>query len=656
MRHTEDAVRLIPLLNQSRPSLLIFDLRAPQGRDLLASVRMEMPGQLIIALAAPRSAPAREAEALGVYAVEDVEPDRLRFQSLLNHAMDRLQLQSELDTLRESPPPVSASPLPGTDHATSAMPLHYFSRALRRFDNPDALLDSIVEGLASSAKVARVGMVAQLHRPGPFQLRAGLRCLEESRSAEFDESHPLPRWLEVHAHLVSRAGLEHIPDASERLMLKQALDMFGAELLVPLFARGRLTGWIFFGKRSTGLPFEQTELDDLVVLTDHVSTTLENAQLYEEVALQKTLAETLFHSMPTGIAAVGADGFVRWYNDTAAEILNKPADAVLNKPVSALGSRLADMLHRAFIHNEPQPAQEWLVSETKRYLSVQSRPLHDRVQNQNLGAVALIQDITDQQKLKEKEDQLERAAFWTDLAAGMSHEIRNPLVAIKTFAQLLPQRFDDPEFRAEFSKMVGLEVDRLNNIIDQINNFANPPTLQFKRVDIEAIVQSSIEEAKSRAPHSQASIHAHIEPHLPAVDGDPHALRESLTHLIVNALEALPRKENARVDVKAQRWMNPRPSDAVNGSHGDTTQGVHITVGDNGHGIAPDIKDKIFSPFCTTKARGMGLGLPIVKRTAVDHDGQVDIESSHQGTTVSLFLPKAHQPAPIQETTHFQRA
>jgi len=655
VRHTADPSRLLPLLEQSRPALLIMDLRAPHSMDRLVRVRAEWPDQMIIALAVARSVPAREVAALGVYAVEDPDPDRLRFQSLLDHALDRVDLQSQLDTLRHETAPAAIQPRP-PDHPAPAMPLHYFSRALRRFDNPDALLDSIVEGMASSAKVARAGLFARTHDTGPFQLRAGLRCLQETRAVTFEQTHPLPRWLEVHAHLVARPALEHATSPEDRVMLKQALDMFGAELLIPLFARGRLSGWIFLGKRSTGLPFEQSELDDLVVLTDHVATTLENAQLYEEVSLQKTLAETLFHSMPTGIAAVGADGFVRWYNDTAAAILNKPADAVLNQPVSTLGSRIADQLHRAFLHNEPQPAQEWVDLETKRYLTVQTRPLLDQNKTQSIGAVALIQDITEQRKLKEKEDQLERAAFWTDLAAGMSHEIRNPLVAIKTFAQLLPQRFDDPEFRAEFSKLVGVEVDRLNKIIEQINSFANPPSLQLAPVDFGAIIETAIQEARTRAPITSATIQTDIEPRLPPVEGDGLALRESLTHLIVNALEALPRKENARVVVKANRWTNGHQTLSTNGTNGDAASGVQLTVSDNGHGIAPDIKEKIFSPFCTTKARGMGLGLPIVKRTAVDHDGQVKIESDQQGTSVSLFLPKsAHQPAPPPEASYIQR-
>ena len=88
--------------------------------------------------------------------------------------------------------------------------------------------------------------------------------------------------------------------------------------------------------------------------------------------------------------------------------------------------------------------------------------------------------MTPEESLRQKQELLDRAAFWTDLAASMSHEVRNPLVAIKTFAQLLPERFDDPDFRRDFNEIVVQEIDRLDLIITQINNFAHPPELQFQ--------------------------------------------------------------------------------------------------------------------------------------------------------------------------------
>ena len=110
--------------------------------------------------------------------------------------------------------------------------------------------------------------------------------------------------------------------------------------------------------------------------------------------------------------------------------------------------------------------------------------------------------------------------------------------------------------------------------------------------------------------------------------GDEIALTEAFAHLVANAAEATSDRTKPRITLAATQIRE-----------GDRASGVVVTVKDNGKGISADLKEKVFSPFCTTKARGMGLGLPIVKRTIFDHNGRVDIDSSSHGTSVSVMLP-----------------
>ncbi len=246
-----------------------------------------------------------------------------------------------------------------------------------------------------------------------------------------------------------------------------------------------------------------------------------------------------------------------------------------------------------------------------------------------LGAVAVIQDLTVQETLREKQVLLDRATFWTDLAASMSHEIRNPLVAIKTFAQLLPERFDDADFRKEFNQIVVSEIDRLDKIITQINNFAHPPELVFKSIDVRSPVKKGVEIARSRyGINGKVELETSLPSNLPRVLGDETALAEAFAHLLANAAEASADRSKPRITLSAKPVREGRHSAAV-----------VVTVQDNGTGIAPEIKEKIFSPFCTTKPRGMGLGLPIVKRTVFDHHGRVEVDSTSKGTQVSVLLP-----------------
>ena len=530
-----------------------------------------------------------------------------------------------------------------------------FPRVFRRFDNVETLLASVVESVADATGVGRVGIFSKIRQGDRYRLRAGLRCLPETDDVEYGERDALVRWFELHAHLISRASLAQVEPA-QRTLMRRALDTFGAEVIVPVplhwwrrLRRGFNQGEAIARglARHLRLPLvpsclrrvrptprqtgpasarKYNDLEGLMMLAEHVSTVLENALLYEEVTVQKTLAETLLKSIPPGIVAMDEEANIRWFNPTAEKILGVDAQEALNQPIEAIGGRLATFLRETLDAKDNLPSRQWIDPNTRRSLTVETRRLIDR--KTPLGAVAVVHDLTAEENLRQKQDLMDRAAFWTDLAASMSHEIRNPLVAIKTFAQLLPERFDDPDFRKDFNEIVVQEIDRLDRIITQINNFAHPSELVMKPVDVRSSVKKAIELARARVAKNGIAVDTTLPNDLPRVMGDEDALTEAFAHLVANAAEATSVQTKPRITLAAKSIRE-----------GDRASGVIITVQDNGKGISPDLREKIFSPFCTTKARGMGLGLPIVKRTIFDHNGRVDIDSNPHGTSVSVMLP-----------------
>ena len=629
VRHVSSPDRLDAVLQQNSPAILVLDLRAKEARDLLEQIQVALPEVLIIALGTLRSEPLREVEQSGIYAAEDLQIDRRRLQALVSRSFDHLRVLQENRDLREHTlPPINPEPIRRIEVSSdrrTAMPLLRFPRVFRRFDNVEALLANVVESVADATGVGRVGIFSKIRQGDRYRLRAGLRCLPETYDLEYGERDSLVRWFELHAHLISRANLPHV-DAAQRTLMRRALDTLAAEVIVPLHARGQIIGWLFFGHRVTGERFDSHDLEGLMLLAEHVSTVLENALLYEEVALQKTLAETLLKSIPPGIVATDEEATIRWFNPTAEQILGVAARDALNQPVEAAGSRIAAFLRETLDARENLPPRQWIDPITRRSLSVETRRLVD--QKNPLGAVAVVHDLTAEDTLRQKQDLVDRAAFWTDLAASMSHEIRNPLVAIKTFAQLLPERFEDPDFRKDFNEIVVQEIDRLDKIITQINDFAHPSELVMKSVDLRSSVKKAIDLARVRVAKNGVAIDTTLPNDLPRVLGDEEALTEVFAHLVANAAEATSGQSKPRISLAAKSIRE-----------GDHASGVVITVQDNGKGISPDLREKIFSPFCTTKARGMGLGLPIVKRTIFDHNGRVDIDSNPNGTSVSVMLP-----------------
>jgi len=287
---------------------------------------------------------------------------------------------------------------------------------------------------------------------------------------------------------------------------------------------------------------------------------------------------------------------------------------------------MADMLGQRIGDATPPEPNQREEPRTKRSLSVLTRKLE--ADSKCIGALAIVRDLTQERILREKEEEVERASFWTELAAAMSHEVRNPLVAISTFAQLLPERYADPDFRDKFSELVSSEISRLNGMVDQISDFAETPPLNFEMAGIAELLHLAIAGVSESSPDTGALVEASIDENLPDVRCDRDALTDCFSHLVRNAVEAVADVQYPSVHVTAT---------LVDGAEG--RKNIRMNVMDNGNGVPGEIEEKLFSPFCTTKARGIGLGLPIARRTVIDHAGQIKVGTSQKGTSVEITLP-----------------
>lgn len=633
-RQMDTPARIQAELEQQQGRLLLLDLQTPDALDLLTLVSRTYPHAVVIAFGIPGSDPMLLAEQSEIYATEDVAVNRLRLNNLVHRALRHVALMAENRLLRQETLRLNVVTDTMQDRsredADPSLDIRDFSAALRHFAHVDTLLHRLVDEVAEAMRVSRIGIFCRTRDIASYRLRAGLRCLESASLLEYGETHPYVLWLTVHTHAVTRSHLERIRDVTTRLMLQDILDQMGAEVLIPLQSHHRLLGWMFVGHLSSGMPFEKNHLDHLISLTECVSTTLENALLYEEATIQKTLAETLLHSMPNGIIAVDDGGIVRWYNDSARKIFGVTPDMAIGRPIEGLGSHLADLLRGTLGEQGTPRSDEWIDAGTHRTLTAHTQRLAN--QAHCLGAVAVVQDITDQRSMKEQQDRLDRATFWTELAASLSHEVRNPLVAIKTFAQLLPERYGDKEFQNEFKDLVSSEVERLNGIVDLIHTFANPPPLTFKPFPLRRCLENCVTRLFPAGPDSKIRINLSSPEGLPNLAGDERALQEAFIHVLQNSKEALASSPNGEISINIA--LEERPG---------LPPTMTIGFKDNGPGIPAALLDKLFSPFSTTKARGLGLGLPIIRRTILDHRGDITVHSNEFGVLVTLRLPIHHQ-------------
>jgi len=221
----------------------------------------------------------------------------------------------------------------------------------------------------------------------------------------------------------------------------------------------------------------------------------------------------------------------------------------------------------------------------------------------------------------------DRLASLGTLTAGLAHEIRNPLVAIKTLTQLLPDRLDDEEFRDQFLKIASGEVDRISTLVNELLDFARPSDPKLKFEDINSILDGMILLVSTETKKKQINILKSYASDLPPVQIDREQIKQVFLNVLLNAIQATP--ERGKITVKTRPFMKPG---------GESYAQIEFT--DTGCGIPGEHLEEIFNPFFTTKTTGSGLGLSISHQIVQDHRGYIGVESElDKGSSFFINLP-----------------
>jgi two-component system NtrC family sensor kinase len=218
----------------------------------------------------------------------------------------------------------------------------------------------------------------------------------------------------------------------------------------------------------------------------------------------------------------------------------------------------------------------------------------------------------------------DRLASLGTLTAGLAHEIRNPLVAIKTLTQLLPERLDDEEFRTQFLQIASGEVDRISSLVNELLDFARPSDPKLELEDINTVLDGMILLVSTETKKKQINIIKYYTSDLPPAQIDREQIKQVFLNILLNAIEAT--SENGKIMVKTKSFMKPG---------GEPYIQVEFT--DTGCGIPGEYLEDIFNPFFTTKSSGSGLGLSISNQIIQDHRGYIDVESQ-VGKGASFFI------------------
>lgn len=363
---------------------------------------------------------------------------------------------------------------------------------------------------------------------------------------------------------------------------------------------------------------------------------LEN-QLAEIRHLQQ-YQDRLLTTMSDGLLAVDRYENLRTINPAARHMLDLGEDLQGSSIAELLeGSpELLEYLRGAIAAPQGLPQKELHVgsSSGEQVMLASSSTLLDSEATVT-EVIANLHDITDLKKLEAKMRQADRLAALGTLAAGMAHEIRNPLSAIKTFVQLLPRKLEKPGFLDKFNRTVPRELERINGLIEDLLELARTPRYRPQDLALGPVLQQNLDLLDEQIRLANVVLEQRIEEGLPPVWVDGDHLAKAFHNLVRNALQAMP--AGGRLTVSAS-LVNC--NDGLDARFSPDRIWCAVTFQDTGTGISEEVLPNIFNPFFSTKDSGTGLGLAITHKVVTEHEGFIEVSSElGQGSCFTVYLP-----------------
>lgn len=352
-------------------------------------------------------------------------------------------------------------------------------------------------------------------------------------------------------------------------------------------------------------------------------TNIELEKKIYEIKNTIELKDLIFESSPRSIAIFDDSGNISAMNEHVIKLcgLKKTpiGESIFN--YFPLNQMLTPYIDTVYKDGERHMALEYQyeVDHIKRYLRYYLYPLFDYEKN-NRGAIITIEDITEERHYKAQALERAKSKALSRLITGIAHEIRNPLTSIKTYAELIPRKVDNPHFREQISTVIPNEVERVNKLIENLIDYTKPKAIISETFSLNDVVESCLLLFKPSFDKASIRIILKMESNI-FITADKNQLKQVIINIILNAIDAI--------------------EDPINGIISFTTvendNDKMLIIKDNGIGIDKDEMEHVFELFYTTKIKGSGIGLPLSKQLVEENGGEIYIDSEKEnGTTITL--------------------
>ena len=348
----------------------------------------------------------------------------------------------------------------------------------------------------------------------------------------------------------------------------------------------------------------------------------------QEITSLKAYTDNVLASMTNGLMTIDLEKKIVTVNEMAERIIGKGKGGITGFSMEqVLGEQhplykiLVETLtqEKGISHIEVELKKDgeslWLIAGTSLLIGGEGR---------TAGALAIFQDITEIKALEEKLRQADRLAALGTLSAGLAHEIKNPLSAIKTFVQLLPQKIGNSSFMEKFNITVPREIDRINHLVEDLLELTRRRVRPQVDLKVDSLILQAIDLHGEELKRRQIVFQDDLNKTISSVHGDAETLYRAFSNLIINAIQAMPNGGIFSISSKLD----------------SSSSSLEITFRDTGIGMDETTAKNTFNPFFTTKDKGTGLGLALTRKIIEDHRGTIEVVSKKgMGTTFTVHLP-----------------
>ncbi|QNB45019.1 PAS domain S-box protein [Thermanaerosceptrum fracticalcis] len=386
---------------------------------------------------------------------------------------------------------------------------------------------------------------------------------------------------------------------------------------------------VFFVVAGKNLRYREK---DLKIVRFTTKIVYENVLLNNEIVQEKNYLRNIFDSTESAIISIDLQGKITTANKAVKAVFGiEPEKIVGNNYERYLGGKARKVLEEGMSyvqeHNNSFLAREILFTNKFRgkiVLDIAFTPLNDSKKNV-VGIVLIIRDVTNKRVLERELEQLKQFAILGELAAGIAHDIKNPLMNIRGCARILEKSLLHQPGCQEFLEPIIHEVDRINEVVEQMLSYVDiTKQNSYALLNINEVLNKCYNVILCHKESKHIVIERDLASELPLIRGNNVQLQQAFVNILLNAVQSIEKEGMIRIissDISGEKR-------------------ILISIIDNGIGISPREIGKIFAPFYSTKKNGTGLGLSIVEKVIKEHKGEIKINSKcNQGTRVDVFLP-----------------